>query len=204
MCVVLQLSVCKELQLPSSEYNYSADLVAVTSSAAPLETAAVQSISVLAVASEGTARFWPSLSQEGNYSETDVDLGDICGSVVAVRVRQCILTSCFPLPASCFLLPHQLPLSPPQGGSFVVSSVRNRLLRASSDSSGKLQCRALQQGQGVLSGIGRRVSSLFGILSPPTNDTVSRANVCCGCSVDSLSRSKPAHEVFTLTLQFLS
>ncbi|CAJ1052844.1 nuclear pore complex protein Nup133 [Xyrichtys novacula] len=139
---VAKLSVCKELQLPSSEYNYTADLVAVTSTA-PLETAAVQSISVLAVAAEGTARLWPSLSQEGNYSETEVDLGDLCNFVVAVR-----------------------------GGSFVLSSVKNRLVRASADSSGKLQYRALLQGQGMLSGIGRRVSSLFGILSPPANDTL--------------------------------
>uniref|UniRef100_A0A4W6G6F8 Nuclear pore complex protein Nup133 n=1 Tax=Lates calcarifer TaxID=8187 RepID=A0A4W6G6F8_LATCA len=139
---VAKLSVCKELQLPGSEYNYTADLVAVTS-AAPLESAAVQSISVLAVAAEGAARFWPSLAQEGNYTEADVDLGDLCNFVVAVR-----------------------------GGSFVLSSVKSRLLRASPDSSGKLQYRALQQGQGVLSGIGWRVSSLFGILSPPANDTL--------------------------------
>lgn len=89
LCVFLQLSVCKELQLPSSEYNYTADLVAVTS-AAPLETAPVQSISVLAVAAEGTVRFWPSLAQEGNYTETDVDLGDLCNFVVAVRVSKSI------------------------------------------------------------------------------------------------------------------
>lgn len=87
LCVFLQLSVCKELQLPGSEYNYTADLVAVTS-AAPLETASVQSISVLAVAAEGTARLWPSLAQEGNYTETDVDLGDLCNFVVAVRVSK--------------------------------------------------------------------------------------------------------------------
>ncbi|XP_056264347.1 nuclear pore complex protein Nup133 [Pseudoliparis swirei] len=139
---VAKLSVCKELQLPASEYNYTADLVAV-SSAAPLETAPVQSISVLAVAAEGTARLWTSLAQEGNYTETDVDLGDLCNFVVAVS-----------------------------GQSFILSSMKSRLLRASADSSGKLQCRALQQGQGVLSGIGRRVSSLFGILSPPANDTL--------------------------------
>lgn len=139
---VAKLSVCKELQLPDSEYNYTADLVAVTS-AAPLETAAVQSISVLVVSVEGTARFWPSLAQEGNYTETDVDIGDLCNFVVAVR-----------------------------GGSFVLSSEKSRLLRAGADSSGKLQYRALQQGQGMLSGIGRRVSSLFGILSPPANDTL--------------------------------
>lgn len=88
VCVFVQLSVCKELQLPGSEYNYTADLVAVTS-AAPLESAAVQSISVLAVAAEGAARFWPSLAQEGNYTEADVDLGDLCNFVVAVRVRRC-------------------------------------------------------------------------------------------------------------------
>ncbi|KAM8773428.1 nuclear pore complex protein Nup133 [Acanthopagrus schlegelii] len=139
---VAKLSVCKELQLPSSEYNYTADLVAVTS-AAPLESAGVQSISVLAVAVEGTARLWPSLAKEGNYTETDVDLGDLCNFVIAVR-----------------------------GGSFILSSEKNRLLRASVDSSGKLQYRALLQGQGMLSGIGRRVSSLFGILAPPANDTL--------------------------------
>ncbi|XP_070712502.1 nuclear pore complex protein Nup133 [Pempheris klunzingeri] len=139
---VAKLSVCKELQLPSSEYNYTADLVALTS-AAPLETAGVQSISVLAVSAEGTARLWLSLAQEGNYTETDVDLGDLCNFVVAVR-----------------------------GRSYVLSSVRSRLLRATADASGKLQHRALLQGQGMLSGIGRRVSSLFGILSPPANDTL--------------------------------
>lgn len=139
---VAKLSVCKELQLPSSEYNYTADLMAMASGA-PLETAAVQSISVLAVSVEGTARFWPSLAQEGNYTETEVDLGDLCNFVVAVA-----------------------------GRSFVLSSEKNHLWRAFVDSSGKLQCRALQQGQGVLSGIGRRVSSLFGILSPPANDTL--------------------------------
>lgn len=53
-----------------------------------------------------------------------------------------------------------------------MSSVNNRLLRASVDSSGKLQYRAVMHGQGMLSGIGRRVSSLFGILSAPANDTV--------------------------------
>lgn len=51
--------------------------------------------------------------------------------------------------------------------------MNNRLLRASADSSGKLQYRAVMHGQGMLSGIGRRVSSLFGMLSAPANDTVS-------------------------------
>lgn len=139
---VAKLSVCKELQLPTSEYSYTADLVDITS-AAPLETASVQSVSVLAVAAEGTCHWWPTLAQEGNYTETEVDLGDLCNYVVAVT-----------------------------GGSFVLSSIKNRLLRVSPDASGKLQPRALMQGQGMLSGIGRRVSSLFGILSPPVNDAL--------------------------------
>lgn len=139
---VAKLSVCKELQLPSSEFAYTADLVAVNSPG-PLDSAAVQSISVLGVAAEGKARFWPCLAQEGNYTETDVDIGELCNFVVAVK-----------------------------GCSFILSSFKSHLLRLSVDSSRKLQYRALQQGQGVLSGIGRRVSSLFGILAPPANDTL--------------------------------
>lgn len=77
--------MCKELQLPTSEYSYTADLVDVTS-AGPLETAGVQAVSVLAVAAEGTSRWWPTLAQEGNYTETEVDLGDLCNHVVAVAV----------------------------------------------------------------------------------------------------------------------
>uniref|UniRef100_A0A668AB87 Nuclear pore complex protein Nup133 n=1 Tax=Myripristis murdjan TaxID=586833 RepID=A0A668AB87_9TELE len=139
---VAKLSVCKELQLPGSEFAYTADLVAINSHI-PLDSASVQSISVLAAAAEGKTRFWPSLSQEGNYTETDIDIGELCNFVVAVT-----------------------------GCSFILSSFKSHLLRVSVDSSRKLQYRALQQGQGMLSGIGRRVSSLFGILSAPTNDTL--------------------------------
>ncbi|XP_041838895.1 nuclear pore complex protein Nup133 [Melanotaenia boesemani] len=174
---VAKLSVCKELQLPSSQYIYTADLVAVTS-AAPLEVAPVQSISVLVLAAEGPARFWPSLAHEGNYTETNVDLGNLCNFVVAIR-----------------------------GGSFVLSSVKNQLLRASADTSGKLQYRALQQGQGMLSGIGRRVSSLFGILSPPGNDTLHKVlwvgRTSCLYTLTSSSLSKwevddiSEHQIFS-------
>ncbi|KAK6300458.1 hypothetical protein J4Q44_G00285560 [Coregonus suidteri] len=140
---VAKLSVCKGLQLPTSEFAYCADLISI-SSPSPLETATVQSISVMAVAPEGTARFWPSLAHEGSYTETVVDMGEnLCNFVVAVR-----------------------------GGSFIVSSYRGQLLRLRADPSGKLLQRALQQGQGVLSGIGRRVSSLFGMLAPLTNNNL--------------------------------
>ncbi|KAJ0051108.1 hypothetical protein NL108_013845, partial [Boleophthalmus pectinirostris] len=139
---VAKLSVCKELQLPPSEYSFSSDLISV-SSASPLDSAPVQSICVLALSTEGSARLWPSLAHEGNYSDSELDLGDLTHSVVAVR-----------------------------GGGFVMSSCKSRLFRASADSSGRLQCHALPQGQGMLSGIGRRVSSLFGILSQPASDTL--------------------------------
>ncbi|XP_029632883.1 nuclear pore complex protein Nup133 isoform X2 [Salmo trutta] len=140
---VAKLSVCKGLQLPTSEFVYYADLISI-SSPSPLETATVQSISVMAVAPEGTARFWPSLAHEGNYAETVVDMGkNLCNFVVAVR-----------------------------GGSFIVSSYKGQLMRLGADPSGKPLQRALQQGQGVLSGIGRRVSSLFGMLAPLTNNNL--------------------------------
>uniref|UniRef100_A0A8C7PK17 Nucleoporin 133 n=1 Tax=Oncorhynchus mykiss TaxID=8022 RepID=A0A8C7PK17_ONCMY len=140
---VAKLSVCKGLQLPTSEFVYYADLISI-SSPSPLETSTVQSISVMAVAPEGTARFWPSLAHEGNYAETVVDMGEnLCNFVVAVR-----------------------------GGSFIVSSYKGQLMRLGADLSGKPLQRALQQGQGVLSGIGRRVSSLFGMLAPLTNNNL--------------------------------
>ncbi|XP_052383707.1 nuclear pore complex protein Nup133-like [Oncorhynchus keta] len=140
---VAKLSVCKGLQLPTSEFVYYADLIS-RSSPSPLETATVQSISFMAVAPEGTAGFWPSLAHEGNYAETVVDMGEnLCNFVVAVR-----------------------------GGSFVVSSYKGQLMRLGADPSGKPLQRAVQQGQGVLSGIGRRVSSLFGMLAPLTNNNL--------------------------------
>ena len=60
-----------------------------------------------------------------------------------------------------------------QGNSFMVSSYKGQLLRVGVDVFGKLQQRPLQQGQGVLSGLGRRVSSLFGMSATPTDVTVS-------------------------------
>lgn len=55
-----------------------------------------QSISVMAVAPEGTARFWPSLAHEGNYTETVVDMGEnLCNFVVAVRVSCYVVDALF-------------------------------------------------------------------------------------------------------------
>ncbi|CAM4471039.1 hypothetical protein PO909_015770 [Leuciscus waleckii] len=140
---VAKLSVCKDLQLPSSEFAYSADLISINSSG-PLDHATIQSVSALAVSPDGSARFWPSLAHEGTYTEISLDLGGhLCNYTAAVK-----------------------------GGSFIVSSYRGHLLRLSPDSSGKLHQRPVQQGQGMLSGIGRRVSSLFGIRGQPADLTV--------------------------------
>uniref|UniRef100_A0A8C2KZV7 Nuclear pore complex protein Nup133 n=1 Tax=Cyprinus carpio TaxID=7962 RepID=A0A8C2KZV7_CYPCA len=140
---VAKLSVCKDLQLPSSEFAYSADLISITSSS-PLDSAPTQAISALAVSPDGSARFWPSLAHDGTYTETSLDLGGhVCKCVAAVK-----------------------------GGSFILSSYRGHLLRLAPDSSGKLHQRPVQQGQGMLSGIGRRVSSLFGIRGQPADLTV--------------------------------
>uniref|UniRef100_A0A8C9WD56 Nuclear pore complex protein Nup133 n=1 Tax=Scleropages formosus TaxID=113540 RepID=A0A8C9WD56_SCLFO len=141
---VAKLSVCKDLQLSASQFMYSADLIAISSSN-PLETAPIQSVSVMAVSPEGTVRYWPSLAHETMYAECVADLGgNFCNF-----------------------------LKPVKGNSFVLSSCKSQLLRLGVDSSGKLQQRPLQQGQGVLSGIGRRVSTLFGILAPPVDSVVS-------------------------------
>uniref|UniRef100_A0A8C9T0A1 Nucleoporin 133 n=1 Tax=Scleropages formosus TaxID=113540 RepID=A0A8C9T0A1_SCLFO len=136
---VAKLSVCKDLQLSASQFMYSADLIAISSSN-PLET----SVSVMAVSPEGTVRYWPSLAHETMYAECVADLGgNFCNF-----------------------------LKPVKGNSFVLSSCKSQLLRLGVDSSGKLQQRPLQQGQGVLSGIGRRVSTLFGILAPPVDSVL--------------------------------
>lgn len=65
-----------------------------------------------------------------------------------------------------------------QGGSFILSSLGGQLIRLTPESSGKIHQRVLPQGQGMLSGIGRRVSSLFGILSPSSDLIVSLQSNC--------------------------
>ncbi|XP_041108732.1 nuclear pore complex protein Nup133 [Polyodon spathula] len=141
---VAKFSVCKELQLPPSEFSCLADLVAISCPSNAGDVAPVQAISVMAVSREGTARYWPNLAHEGSYSDTAVDLcGNLGNFLIALK-----------------------------GSGFVLSSSKNHLVRLGPDSSGKLQQRTLQQGQGVLSGIGRRVSSLFGMLATPTDVTL--------------------------------
>ncbi|XP_046288032.1 nuclear pore complex protein Nup133 isoform X2 [Marmota monax] len=135
---VTKLSVCKELQLPPSDFHWSADLVALSFSVPSGEAHSIQAVAVMVATREGSIRYWPSLAGEDTYTETCVDLGGdkICRFLTAVK-----------------------------GGSFILSSAGSQLIRLIPESSGKIHQHLLPQGQGMLSGIGRRVSSLFGILS---------------------------------------
>ncbi|KAM8813256.1 nuclear pore complex protein Nup133 [Rhynchonycteris naso] len=139
---ISKLSVCKELQLPPSDFQWRADLVALSHSPTSGEAHSTQSVAVMVATTEGSIRYWPSLAGEDTYTETVVDLGGdkTCNFLTAV-----------------------------QGGSFILSSSGSQLVRLTPESLGKIHQRILPQGQGVLSGIGRKVSSLLGILSPSSD-----------------------------------
>ncbi|XP_065586454.1 nuclear pore complex protein Nup133 isoform X1 [Cyrtonyx montezumae] len=140
---VSKLSLCKELQLPPSDYQWSSSLAAVLSSSG--DAPSLQSLSIMVATSEGSVRYWPNLAHESSYTETFADFG---GS-------PCIF------------------LTAVKGGSFILSSSRGQLVRLIPDSSGKIHQHALPHGQGMFSGIGRKVSSLLGILSPGNDAVVS-------------------------------
>uniref|UniRef100_A0A8D0G1L1 Nuclear pore complex protein Nup133 n=1 Tax=Sphenodon punctatus TaxID=8508 RepID=A0A8D0G1L1_SPHPU len=133
---VAKLSVCKELQLPPSDFQWNSNLVAISCLCTSGDL-----MSVMVATSEGSVRYWPSLVHESSYTETSVDFGGaLCSFLTTVK-----------------------------GGSFILSSSRSQLVRLLPDASGKIHQHALPQGQGMFSGICRRVSSLLGILSP-SND----------------------------------
>ncbi|XP_071997366.1 nuclear pore complex protein Nup133 [Engystomops pustulosus] len=126
---------CKELQLPPSDFPWTADLVDLLTVGDGTST---QSVAVMAATGEGTIRYWPSLTHEDFYTEAYADFGDsVCSFLTAVKAD-----------------------------SFILSSSKNQHVRLIPDPSGKIYQRFMQHGQGMLSGIGRRVSTLFGILSP--------------------------------------
>ncbi|KAK1327991.1 hypothetical protein QTO34_012413 [Cnephaeus nilssonii] len=139
---ISKLSVCKELQLPPSDFQRSADLVALSYLATSGEVHSTQSVAVMAATREGSVRYWPSLAHEDAYTETYVDSGG--------DKTYSFLTAV-------------------QGGSFILAASGSQLLRLTPENLGKIHQRALPQGQGVLSGIGRKVSSLLGILSPSSD-----------------------------------
>lgn len=139
---ITKLSVCKELQLPPSDFHWTADLVALSYSATSGEAHSTQSVAVMVATREGSIRYWPSLAHEDNYTETFVDLGG--------DKTYSFLTAV-------------------QGESFILSSSGSQLIRLIPENLGKIHQHILPQGQGMLSGIGRKVSSLLGILSPSTD-----------------------------------
>ncbi|XP_067900317.1 nuclear pore complex protein Nup133 isoform X2 [Heterodontus francisci] len=106
----------------------------------PNEHSSLQSVSVMAASRQGAICYWPSLAHEESYTEITVDFGNDWKCLTAVT-----------------------------GGGFILASQKNQLLRLTTDGSGKVCFRPIQQGQGMLSGLGRRVSSLFGILTPATD-----------------------------------
>ncbi|XP_068258268.1 nuclear pore complex protein Nup133 isoform X2 [Nyctibius grandis] len=135
---VAKLSLCKELQLPPSDYQWTSSLAAITCLSSSSEAPSLQSLAIMVATSEGSVRYWPNLAHEGSYTETFTDFGSsLCICLTAVK-----------------------------GGSFILSSSRGQLVRLIPDSSGKIHQHALPQSQGMFSGIGRKVSSLLGILSP--------------------------------------
>uniref|UniRef100_A0A8C0R8X2 Nuclear pore complex protein Nup133 n=1 Tax=Canis lupus dingo TaxID=286419 RepID=A0A8C0R8X2_CANLU len=105
-------------------------------------TKVIAAVAVMVATREGAIRYWPSLAGEDIYTETFVDLGG--------DKTYSFLTAV-------------------QGGSFILSSLGSQLVRLIPDSLGKIHQHILPQGQGMLSGIGRKVSSLLGILSPSSD-----------------------------------
>nr|XP_056709304.1 nuclear pore complex protein Nup133 [Euleptes europaea] len=142
---VAKPSVCKELQLPLSDYLQSSSLVAVSCLNLPGETTSLQSVSVMVATCEGSIRYWPTLVHESSYTETFADFGGaLCSFLTAIK-----------------------------GVSFILSSSRSQFMHLTLDSTGKIHQHGLPQGQGMFSGIGRKVSSLLGILSPSNDAALS-------------------------------
>uniref|UniRef100_A0ACB8GC78 Uncharacterized protein n=1 Tax=Sphaerodactylus townsendi TaxID=933632 RepID=A0ACB8GC78_9SAUR len=84
---VAKLSVCKELQLPPSDYLQSSSLVTVSCLNLPGETSSLQSVSVMVATCEGSIRYWPTLVHESSFTETFVDFGgDLCSFLTAIKL----------------------------------------------------------------------------------------------------------------------
>ncbi|NXO00194.1 NU133 protein, partial [Rhinopomastus cyanomelas] len=143
--VVAKLSLCKELQLPPSDFQWSSSLAAISCLSPSGEAPSLQSLAIMVATREGSVRYWPNLAHEGSYIETVADFGDsLCSFLTAVK-----------------------------GGSFILSSSCGQLIRLIPDNSGKIHQHTLPQGQGMFSGIGRKVSSLLGILSHGNDAVIS-------------------------------
>ena len=122
---------CRELTLPPSDLAHNARLVNVFASNEN------QTPSCIAVSPEGLVRFWPSIAHVGSSYEINSDLqGQECYSLCNVQPLGSILSTT----TSTVVLIHH--------GS-------------NSGQNGPIACRVLKPPQGILGGIGRRVSNLL-------------------------------------------
>ena len=130
---------CRELSLPPSDLAHNAKLVNV------FAVNENQTPSCIAASPEGIIRYWPSIAHEGSSQETSADLqGQEC----------CLLTDVQPV------------------GSVLATTTSTIVLVQRPESSAAmpggqhaLTCRLLKPPQGILGGIGRRVSLLWSGIS---------------------------------------
>ena len=139
---------CRELTLPPSDLAHDAKLVNVFSANEN------QTPSCIAVSPEGTVRYWPSIAHQGSSQETSADLqGQECCLLTDIQPVGSVLATT----TATVVLVQRPETAAANGGSHV------------------LTCRLLKAPQGILGGIGRRVSSLLwgGISSGNGPDAVS-------------------------------
>ncbi|NXS43864.1 NU133 protein, partial [Balaeniceps rex] len=83
---VAKLSLCKELQLPPSDFQWSSSLAAISCLSSSGEAPSLQSLAIMVATSEGSVRYWPNLAHEGSYTETFTDFGgSLCSFLTAVK-----------------------------------------------------------------------------------------------------------------------
>lgn len=136
---------CYELQLPPSDLAHKADLVCVLDNSKTAQSVP----STIAVTPEGIVRYWPNIAYDGHSIETNAT--DIQG-------QECsLLTDIEPL--GCIL------------GTTTSSLVHITINRVEGHNA--VVCRTLKVPQGMLAGIGRKVTSLlFGSMpSTQSNET---------------------------------
>lgn len=138
---------CYELALPQSDISHKAELVCVFSSVVGEHKAKFPS--ALAVSPEGLMRYWPNVSQESNTLDEPV-------------VSEQLLSG-----QECFSLVDIQPLG------CILGTTTNSLVHINFDTANgqpSLSCHVLKSPQSLISGIGRRFSSLlFGSVPSATN-----------------------------------
>ncbi|XP_078466242.1 nuclear pore complex protein Nup133 [Lampetra planeri] len=167
-------SVFKELKLPPTEFAHSADLVAIhcRESAGNKDDTSAQAVSVLAASPEGVLRYWPVLTHDATFSDSALGCGpELCHSLMRAPGNAFMLAT---VHGQLWLL---TPVGEP-GGSGGTGSTPGAGGGGGSGGVGTVAARLLGQHQGVLSGLGRRVSSMFNMLSSVAVDaTMVRAQV---------------------------